>query len=144
MKAVFLTLLVYCALAAVALVVLMVLNSRELAAARIEVSALEGEVVAADQARSRADVEYFDKESQQRRERMGYTGEQAVQASLDVQAALARRIEALKASNAAQERLDTATATFAKMRMRYLPLWILLLVHLIAGLALLPYVRPKL
>ncbi len=42
-----------------------------------------------------------------------------------------------------EDRLGTATTTVSATRMRYLPLVILLLVHIIGGMVVLPYLRPK-
>lgn len=144
MRRVAIALLVYCTLAVVAVIVMIVLNTRELATGQAQVGALESELGAARQARNRADGDYYEQEARQRRERGGYTGEQAVQVSLEVHEALVRQIDAVEACKAVQERLDAAAATVAATRIRFLPQALLLLVHIVGWLALLPYVRPKL
>ena len=143
MRPVVITLMAYCTLAVVVLAVMIGLNVRGLQAGNELAASLQAEHAAAKQVLNRADSVYFDLEARQRRERGDYTGEQAVRASLEVQDALAVRMKAQAAFRDAGERLDTALAEVAAARMRFLPQVLLLLVHIVGGLVLLPYLRPK-
>lgn len=144
MKAVYITLLFYCALAAVAIIVLIMLNSQSLAKLRNSAIEMETELNESRQDERWLAVQTAELESNQRRGRAGFTGEEAVVASLEVQESQELSAQARMVCDLLESRYTERQQEIQALRLRYLPLVILLLVHIIGALVLLPYIKPKL
>jgi hypothetical protein len=127
-------LIAYCLLAIAALVVLLVLNLDSVRGMQDQVEPGEALLKQRTSAAHRAEAEYHDLESAQRRERANYTGPQAVESGAAVLLAKQQMVTARQQKLEAERALAMLHQQLEKQLLWFVPLVGLLLVHLLGML----------
>lgn len=135
-------LLIYCMMAAFWLLAQLALTFSEQRALSGEVGMLLSDLSKADSSRSRAERALTDSRAQQREGRAAMPGDEAIIASADVQAALVAYERAAAKHDELSALYDEISAELDRLRLRFIPLGVALLVHIALGLLLLPS-RPQ-
>lgn len=132
-------LVTYCLLAIATLVVLLILNLRSVRAMQDQVG--PGEVVLRQRtsAAHRAEAEYHDLETAQRKERANYTGPQAIESGTAVLLAKQQMVTARRQKLEAEQALTMLHQQLEKQLLWFVPLVGLLLIHLLGVLLVSPH-----
>ena len=114
------------------------------ASARQQQGELSAALMAAEERRLEAERALTTSRDQQRRNRAEMAGDEAIAASTAVQAALAAFEQAAAEHDAVSGQLGAVSGELERLRLRFVPLSVALLIHLVAGLILLPQRRTAL
>lgn len=131
-------LLIYCLLAIFWLLAQLVLTYNQQRALSNEVGMLQSDLNEAEQRRSHAERVLAAGRASQRAGRAAMPGDEAIVASTEVQAALTAYERAAARYDEFSSLLGRATAELERLRLRFVPLGVALLVHVAMGLLLLP------
>jgi len=144
MRVVYFILLVYFTAAAGWLGYLIYGNTQEYKHQGGQLATAEQELAEANDTRQAATTELQRLETRLRRERLESSGEQAIQLSILVQAAQAELNMHVAACAELEEVHTRAKEKQQALRGKYLPLVLLLLLHIVGALVVLSFLRPKL
>ena len=135
-------LLLYCLLASVWLVAQLVGTHGRQSQLSVRQSELQAELNAAAQRRHTTERKLAVSREQQRAERAELPGDQAIAASTEVQIALAEFERAAADHDDLSLAVEVITDELTRQRLRFVPLSVTLLIHVVLGLILLPHGRP--
>jgi hypothetical protein len=141
-RLVLIAMLLYCLLASIWLVVQLVETYGRQSQLSVRQVELHAELNAAAQRLHTRERMLALSREQQRAERAGLAGDEAIEASTEVQLALAEFEQATLAHEEQTLALEAVSDELTRQRLRFVPLGVTLLIHVVLGLILLPHGRP--